>query len=365
MSAEPIFEVRDLTVEYGGKPAIEDISLDIGRNRITALIGPSGCGKSTMIRCFNRMNDLIPAAQRRAASIIYHGQDLYGPRGRPGRGAQADRDGVPEAEPVPEVDLRQHRLRPARDRDEGQHGRDRRAGAEASGALGRGQGPAEGQRLLALGRPAAAALHRALPRRRARRDPDGRAVLGARPDRDGADRGPDAGAEGRLLDRDRHPQHAAGRARVGHDRGADAGRRATATARWGGSSSTPRPTRSSPTPRASAPRTTSPEGWVERCHRSGRVPRAARGAGGGGHLHRRPRPRRCWTRRSRRSTTNDAELAPMVVDGRRSRSTAATWRPTRGSSACSRARPPWRATCDWWRPCCTRSSTSSGSATCA
>jgi phosphate transport system ATP-binding protein len=76
--AEHIFEVRELSVYYGGAPAISDISFDIGRNRITALIGPSGCGKSTMIRCFNRMNDLIPAANV-TGSIVYHGQDLYGP----------------------------------------------------------------------------------------------------------------------------------------------------------------------------------------------------------------------------------------------------------------------------------------------
>jgi phosphate transport system ATP-binding protein len=75
--AEPIFEVRDLGVQYGGTPAIRKISLDIGKNRITALIGPSGCGKSTMIRCFNRMNDLIPSAQV-DGQVIYHGQDLYG-----------------------------------------------------------------------------------------------------------------------------------------------------------------------------------------------------------------------------------------------------------------------------------------------
>jgi phosphate transport system ATP-binding protein len=74
---EPIFEVRDLGVQYGGTPAIRKISLDIGKNRITALIGPSGCGKSTMIRCFNRMNDLIPSAQV-DGQVIYHGQDLYG-----------------------------------------------------------------------------------------------------------------------------------------------------------------------------------------------------------------------------------------------------------------------------------------------
>jgi phosphate transport system ATP-binding protein len=77
-SREPIFEVRDLTVTYNGVPAIRNIDLDIGRNRITALIGPSGCGKSTMIRCFNRMNDLIPSAEV-TGSIVYHSQDLYGP----------------------------------------------------------------------------------------------------------------------------------------------------------------------------------------------------------------------------------------------------------------------------------------------
>jgi phosphate transport system ATP-binding protein len=74
--AEPIFEVRELGVKYDGVPAIRQINLDIGRNRITALIGPSGCGKSTMIRCFNRMNDLIPSAHVDGA-VIYHGQDLY------------------------------------------------------------------------------------------------------------------------------------------------------------------------------------------------------------------------------------------------------------------------------------------------
>ncbi len=62
-----------------------------------------------------------------------------------------------------------------------------------------------------LGRAAAAPLHRPRDRRGARRPPDGRAVLRARPDRDREDRGADAGAEGQLHHRDRHPQHAAGR----------------------------------------------------------------------------------------------------------------------------------------------------------
>jgi len=73
-----VFETRDLSVAYGGKPAVKDITFDVFKNNITALIGPSGCGKSTLIRCFNRMNDLIPSAEV-SGQILYHGEDLYGP----------------------------------------------------------------------------------------------------------------------------------------------------------------------------------------------------------------------------------------------------------------------------------------------
>ena len=76
---ESVFELQDLTVRYGEVPAVRDISFEIERNRITALIGPSGCGKSTLIRCLNRMNDLIPAATVEG-SVMYHGVDLYGPK---------------------------------------------------------------------------------------------------------------------------------------------------------------------------------------------------------------------------------------------------------------------------------------------
>ena len=75
---EAVFEVRDLAVLYGSKPALEGVSLTIRRNFVTAFIGPSGCGKSTFIRCFNRMNDLIPGAKVEG-QILYHGEDLYGP----------------------------------------------------------------------------------------------------------------------------------------------------------------------------------------------------------------------------------------------------------------------------------------------
>jgi phosphate transport system ATP-binding protein len=73
---EAIFSLDDVMVSYSKKPAVRGVSFDIGKNEITALIGPSGCGKSTVIRCFNRMNDLIPGATV-DGTILYHGQDLY------------------------------------------------------------------------------------------------------------------------------------------------------------------------------------------------------------------------------------------------------------------------------------------------
>ncbi len=75
---EVVFDVDDLTVSYDGDPALAGVTMKIYKNLITAIIGPSGCGKSTYIRCFNRMNDLIPAA-RIDGTIAYHGEDLYGP----------------------------------------------------------------------------------------------------------------------------------------------------------------------------------------------------------------------------------------------------------------------------------------------
>jgi phosphate transport system ATP-binding protein len=76
VAREAIFQLEDVMVSYNSKPAVRNVSFDIGKNEITALIGPSGCGKSTLIRCFNRMNDLIPGATVEGR-VLYHGQDLY------------------------------------------------------------------------------------------------------------------------------------------------------------------------------------------------------------------------------------------------------------------------------------------------
>ena len=70
-------ETRDVSVFYGSNEAIKQVSFEIPRNKVVALIGPSGCGKSTLLRCFNRMNDLVPSA-RVAGEVLFQGEDLYG-----------------------------------------------------------------------------------------------------------------------------------------------------------------------------------------------------------------------------------------------------------------------------------------------
>ena len=71
-----VFETKDLAVYYGSFRAVRDVELNVRRHQITAFIGPSGCGKTTVLRCFNRMNDLIPTA-RVHGTLLYHGLDLY------------------------------------------------------------------------------------------------------------------------------------------------------------------------------------------------------------------------------------------------------------------------------------------------
>ncbi|MEO6126443.1 MAG: phosphate ABC transporter ATP-binding protein PstB [Ilumatobacteraceae bacterium] len=74
-----VFETKGLQVFYGAHQAVRDVDLIIRKHEITAFIGPSGCGKSTVLRCFNRMNDLIDIA-RVEGTVEYHGVDLYDPQ---------------------------------------------------------------------------------------------------------------------------------------------------------------------------------------------------------------------------------------------------------------------------------------------
>lgn len=75
---EYALEARNVNVYYGDFHAVTDVSMNIERNKITALIGPSGCGKSTLLRSLNRMNDLVPSA-RIEGEVLFQGQNLYAP----------------------------------------------------------------------------------------------------------------------------------------------------------------------------------------------------------------------------------------------------------------------------------------------
>src|SRR6202035_40668 len=71
-----VMTARGVNVHYGDKHAVRNVSLDIGRNQVLAMIGPSGCGKSSFLRCLNRMNDTVSSA-RVDGTITLDGQDIY------------------------------------------------------------------------------------------------------------------------------------------------------------------------------------------------------------------------------------------------------------------------------------------------
>jgi phosphate transport system ATP-binding protein len=76
-TAPPLtFEVKDLSIWYGEKRAIDNVTLDIASNAVTAIIGPSGCGKSTFIRALNRMHELVPKTWVQG-TVLLQGDDLY------------------------------------------------------------------------------------------------------------------------------------------------------------------------------------------------------------------------------------------------------------------------------------------------
>jgi phosphate transport system ATP-binding protein len=74
---ELMFDIRNLSVYYSAFRAVREVTIPIRRNQITAFIGPSGCGKTTVLRCLNRMNDLVPGA-RVEGQLLYRGIELYG-----------------------------------------------------------------------------------------------------------------------------------------------------------------------------------------------------------------------------------------------------------------------------------------------
>jgi phosphate transport system ATP-binding protein len=79
VAENPVFSCRDVNVYYGGKQALKNVTIDVSRRQVLAMIGPSGCGKSTFLRCLNRMNDTIRGA-RVTGSITLDGLDIHDER---------------------------------------------------------------------------------------------------------------------------------------------------------------------------------------------------------------------------------------------------------------------------------------------
>ena len=110
--AAPKMTIRKLDFYYGKFHALKDVNLEVAERRVTAFIGPSGCGKSTLLRTFNRMYSLYPG-QRAMGEILFNGQNVLDSAHRSQHAARESGHGVPEADAVSDVDLRQHRLRRA------------------------------------------------------------------------------------------------------------------------------------------------------------------------------------------------------------------------------------------------------------
>ena len=170
---------------------MRDSHVPIEKGKITGFIGPSGCGKSTVLRSLNRMNDLIRGF-RFEGQVHFHGKDIYARNVDPV--VVRRHIGMVFQQPNPfamsifdnvAFGLRLNGYRGNVDERVEQ-------ALAARGPVGRGEGQAQAERPVALGRAAAAAVHRPRHRDRAGGAADGRAVLGARPDRDPADRGADA-----------------------------------------------------------------------------------------------------------------------------------------------------------------------------
>jgi phosphate transport system ATP-binding protein len=89
---------ENVSVWFGERQVLQDVSLTFPANKVTALIGPSGCGKSTFLRTLNRMHELIPSAGL-AGSVLLDGQDIYDPKMN-AVDVHQNRHGVSEAKPV-------------------------------------------------------------------------------------------------------------------------------------------------------------------------------------------------------------------------------------------------------------------------
>ena len=159
-------QVRHVSAYYGSHKAVADVSLDIRPRAVTALIGPSGCGKSTFLRCLNRMHEVTPGANRVEGQVLLDGQDIYAPRVDPVQVRRHIGMVFQKPNPFPSMSIYDNvvaGLKLTRAPARADPGRDGGALPAPGRPVGRGEGPAEGLRGLAVRGPAAAPVHRPGP----------------------------------------------------------------------------------------------------------------------------------------------------------------------------------------------------------
>ncbi len=187
---------------------------------MTAFIGPSGCGKSTFLRTLNRMHEVIPGAHVEG-EVLIDGNNLYGPGVDPVLVRRQVGMVFQRPNPFPTMSIRENVLAGVKLNNT----QDLQAATPTPWSSGRCKGANLWNEVKdRLDKPGSGLsggqqqrlVHRARDRGRARGDPHGRAVLGARPDLDARHRGPHRGAQAGVHDRDRDPQHAAGVAGLRH-----------------------------------------------------------------------------------------------------------------------------------------------------
>src|SRR3989304_942071 len=100
----PMVEIDRLSLWYGDKQALRDVSMSIPKQRVTAYIGPSGCGKTTLLRCLNRLNDLVEGV-RVTGTVRIGGADIYDPALDVTELRKRGGGGVQEATPLPETNF--------------------------------------------------------------------------------------------------------------------------------------------------------------------------------------------------------------------------------------------------------------------
>ena len=207
--------IRKLNFYYGKNRALKDVSLTLYANKVTAIVGPSGCGKSTLLRVLNRIYDLS-SHQHADGEVLLDGKDIF--RSKQDVNSLRANIGMVFQEPTPlPMSIYENiafavRLSEKLPRSELE--------ARVEAALKRAaiwdevKDKLDRQRNEPLRRSAATAVHCPHLGGAARGHSVRRARLGARPGLELKNRAIDRGAEGRLHDRDRDPQHARGGARL-------------------------------------------------------------------------------------------------------------------------------------------------------